>query len=211
MGSKNNKIRVRAFTNFLFDKLGYKVNVEGRIPKEGPRVLVLLHQNSLDAISLMHGIDDYLAFTYKVTEQGKVIALWMMPYIGGIKASDSYLQIKKLFRHWDEESIVVVFPQGVFEDGKVSHVSSGIAKIVEIYEQGRGRQVSIIPVGIEYEPPKRLPKRAPVPLFKFPFPGTKATLRFANPEHLDGRSPQELTQIVMQEAARLSRLDYVIA
>lgn len=205
-----NYSRVRGFTNFLFDKLNYKVKVEGELPEEGPRVLVLPHQNSLDAPSLMRGIDEYLAFTYKINEQGKIIALWMMPYIGGIKASDSYVHIKKLFEHWDRGSLMVAFPQGVFESRQVSYVNSGIAELVRIYERRREREVVIIPAGIEYQTPKGFPKRAPVPLFNFPFPGTTAIIRFGNQQHLNGRGPKELTEIVMQEATRLSGLDYVV-
>ncbi|MAH01792.1 MAG: hypothetical protein QGH34_00130 [Candidatus Woesearchaeota archaeon] len=200
---------VRAFTNFLFDKFKYEVNVEGELPKEGPRLLVLPHQNSLDAISLMRGIDEYLAFTYKVNEQAKLISMWVLPYIGGIKISN-YVHVKKLFEHLDRNSLVVAFPQGVFENKQVSYVKSGVAKLVQIYEQRQKREVVIIPGGIEYQFPKNLPKRAPVPLFKFPFPGTTATLRFAAPRSLDGRNPKELTEIVMRESAKLSNLDYVV-
>ncbi len=205
-----NYFRVRTFTNFLFDRFQYKVNVEGELPKEGPRVLVLPHQNSLDSLSLMRGIDEYIAFVYSTYEIKKAIALKVIPYhIGGIRIKKSYVYFQRLFEHFDRDSLVVVFPQGDFEDGCVSISKPGIAKLVEIYERRRGRRVLIIPAGIEYKPPKRLPKRAPVPTFNFPFPGTKATLRFANPEHLDGRNPKELTQIVMQETARLSNLNYV--
>ena len=166
----------------------------------------------LDSLSLMRGIDEYIAFAYSTYEIKKAIALKVIPYhIGGIRIKKSYVYFQRLFEHLNRDSLVVVFPQGDFEDDRVSIFKSGIAKLVEIYERRRGRRVLIIPTGIEYKPPKRLPKRAPVPIFNFPFPGTKVTLRFANPKHLDGRSPKELTQIVMQEAARLSRLDYIIA
>lgn len=205
----DNYSKIRAFTNFLFDGF-YKVNVEGELPKEGPRVLVLPHQNSLDAISLIRGIDEYLAFTYKINEQAKLIGMWAMPYIGGVKVSNSYIHFKKLFEHLDRDSLMVAFPQGVFENDKVSYVKSGIAKLAQIYEQSRKKEVAIIPAGIEYKIPKHLPKTSPLPIFKIPFPGTTAILRFASPKRLDGRDPKELTDIVMQEAAMLSKLNYAV-
>lgn len=207
-----NYFRVRAFTNFLFDKFYYKADVEGDLPKEGPRVLVLPHQNSLDGLSLMRGIDEYIAFVYSTYEIGKDIALRLIPYhIGGIRIKKSYVYFQRLFKHLDRNSLVVIFPQGRFEEDHVSAFSLGIAELVQAYEQRRGRKVTIIPAGIEYQFPEHLPKRAPVPLFKFPFPGTRAIIRFGSTENLDGRNSKELTEIVMQEAARLSKLNYVVA
>lgn len=205
-----NYFRVRAFTNFLFDKFQYKVNVEGDLPKEGPRILVVPHQNTLDSLSLMRGIDEYIAFVYSTYQIKKAIALKVIPYhTGGIRVKKSYVYFKRLFEHFDRDSLVVVFPQGDFENDCISIFNPGIAKLVEIYGQRRGREVTIIPTGIEYKLPKHLPKRAFVPIFTFPFPGTMATVRFGKPKHMDGRNPKELTEIVMQEAARLSKLDYV--
>jgi len=164
----------------------------------------------LDSLSLMRGIDEYIAFAYSTYEIKKAIALKVIPYhIGGIRIKKSYVYFQRLFEHFDRDSLIVVFPQGDFEDDCVSIFKSGIAKLVEIYERRRGREITIIPAGIEYRFPEHLPKIAPIPVFKFPFPGTGAIIHFGNPEHLNGTKPEELTKIVMKEAARLSKLDYV--
>lgn len=207
----DNYAKVRRFTNFVLDRLHYKVEVEGQLPKEGPRVLVLPHQNSLDSLSLMRGIDEYIAFVYSTYQIKKAIALKFIPYhIGGIRVKESYVYFQRLFEHFDRDSLVIVFPQGDFEDDCVSTFNSGITKLVQIYEQRRRRKIAIIPVGIEYQYPRGLPKTMPVPVFTFPFPGTMTTIRFGEPKQLDTKNHKELTEIVMREAAALSKLDYVL-
>ena len=204
-----NYFRVRALTNFLFDMAQYKVIIEGELPKEGARLLIPPRQNSLDSLSLMKAIDEYISFVFKVHERPKLIALWIMDPIGGVRATDEYVQFKKLAGHFDREGLVVAFPQGKQQPTSVTSIKPGIAELVRIYEGRYGKQVTIVPTGVEYNYPGGLPKRAPVPIFNFPFPGTTATVRFGEPKYLNGRNPRELTELVMREVAALSKLDYV--
>jgi len=121
----------------------------------------------------------------------------------------SYVYFQRLFEHLDRDTLVVVFPQGKIEEKGVKTFKSGITELIRIYELKQGREVNIIPGGIEYQFPKGLPKKIPIPTSKFPFPGTKATLRIGKPKHIHGRDSMELTEIVMREAARLSNINYI--
>ncbi len=81
-----------------------------------------------------------------------------------------------------------------------------------LYESSSGRRVSFVPTGIEYRFPKHFPEIMPLlPSFMFPCPGTAVILRFGEPKYIGERGPKELTEIVMREAAELSRIPYKAA
>jgi hypothetical protein len=187
----------------------YRLVVEGDIPKSGPRMLIAPHQFSLDAISIMRAVDDKVVFIYgKYDGRKRRIIDAAIDRIGSIQANSRHVQRRRFFEHMNEETVIAGFPQGIFQVAGVESVSDGIVHLGRMYEAHTGSSVAFIPAGIEYGHTNRLPKRAPIPVFNFPFPSTKVTVRFGQPEFLDGRTPAELTEVVMRESARLSNLPY---
>ncbi len=210
-GIEGDYFSLRGFSNFLFDRF-YSLKIEGELKKEGARVLLPTHQCSLDPIALMRGINDYLAFSYLAGFKSAFLAFFGLS-IGGIRVKNNYMRYHPFFTHLKRGSLIVAFPQGdvSFPQRQVSSYKTGIARLVQMHESSTGERVSFVPIGIEYQFPKHLPEIMPLPFFKFPCFGTAVIIRFGEPKYLDGRTPKELTEIVMKEAAELSRIPYKVA
>jgi len=196
----------RAVTGFLYRAALYDLKVEGDIPRRGSRVLMSVHQNSLDSIALMQAVDEQLHFVYN-----SQVDIWpiskLLDTVGAVSASDKFIQYKRLFHILDRKGVIVNYPQGRLEAGQVSDLRYSVSRLLAMYT-GPERPLSVIPVGIEQVTPSRLPDMVPTPLFHFPFFGTQVTVRFGTPISFENRDAEDLTQTVMREAAELSNLPY---
>lgn len=201
-------MHLQAFTNHLFDAF-YTIHTKGELPEKGARVLVLPHQSSLDGLSLIRAIDEPISFIYSQSNFLKAPFLKAAQAIGGIKVSKGYVHVKRFFSRLDNGRLVAIFPQGLFEGKQVSSYMCGLDKLVSIYQRKRERQVTVIPTGIKYEKPSAMmPAYTPLPVFKFPLPGTKVILEFGQPRTIDTAKAGNLTETLMLEAAKLSGLCY---
>ncbi len=125
---------LRNISNFLFDRF-YSLKVEGNLKSDGARILIPPHQNSLDPLALMKGVNDYMAFCYLVSFKSKFLASLGL-HIGGIRVKKtSHFFRHQFFAHLGRNSIIVAFPQGdvSFPQRQVSSYKTGIARLVQIY------------------------------------------------------------------------------
>jgi hypothetical protein len=128
----------------------------------------------------------------------------------------------------DRRLIVAAFTQGEFQPHSVESVEDGLIGLLRRYEtryekeKGHELRIPIVPVGIEYEKDANGFERSRalqwlsghVPQFPdwtVPAIGSKVVVRFGEAHYFDGRSPRELTEVVMREAADLSDIPYDIA
>lgn len=204
---EQNYARMRAFTNFLFDRF-YRIQTEGELPVDGARVIVLPHQCSLDGPALIRAIDEPISFVYRQTAFLKMPFLGVVQAAGGIKVSECYVHVKRLFSHFDNNRLIAIFPQGLFETSRVTQFRCNLDGLIDLYWRKTAKEVTIIPAGLKYESPSYALANLPLPLFKFPFPGTRVTLTFGQPRLRNTSGLENLTETVMREAAALSELSY---
>ena len=125
----------------------------------------------------------------------------------------------------DRRLIVAAFTQGEYQYDSVDSIEDGLIGLLRRYDvrhlkkKGHEVRIPIVPVGIEYDRKGKGLKQSGVgkwmskhvPLFpNWTIPGfrTKIVVRFGKPHYFDGQSPREMTELVMEEAARLSNIPY---
>ncbi len=201
-------LKLRAFSKFLSQF--YSLSFEGELPKERPAIIAPPHQNHFDPVALVMAIDEYVGFVYVYNLKAKIASSISGIHLNGVRTKVHGLRFKRFFEFLDRKYLVAAFPQGTFQKEKVISFKSGIARLVQDYNSLRQKNTPFIPAGIEYKSPNYLPDILPIPFTKIPLPGTSVTVRFGKPKYLDGRTPKELTEIVMREAAELSNIPYKV-
>ncbi len=196
---------VMRWVSRLFVNAFYNLSVEGELPKTGPGLVLLPHQNDLDGPALISGTGERLFIVFDCLGTSNLPIRRFLRNSGGIKVG-RYPNYKAMFDAFSRGNIVAGFPQAHFSK-PISESKCGLIELVSLYERIPNRRVPIIPAGIEYNISFGI---LPLRYLRFPFPGTSVTVRFGEPKQLDGKSPKELTEIVMSEAAELSRIPYKI-
>jgi len=120
---------------------------------------------------------------------------------------------------------VAAFTQGEYQPYSVESVEDSLIGLLRRYEarhqreKGHELRIPIVPVGIEYSHDGRglemasfvtwLTNHIPFfPKWTLPAVGSKIIVRFGEPHYFDGRSAAALTDLVMREAAELSKIPY---
>ena len=211
---KRNYFRIRSIHNAIGIAMQYRITSEGELPTTSPTLIMAAHQTTIDHLALMKIIPDYLAFVFSVEfplnrklqrfadAMGAVLIRRPKDY------SAQLIQYKRLFRHFDNDGIVVGFPQGNQQHSEVSKVNSGLVRLVEMYEKQTGRQISIVPTGVAYESPRGGLTLIRSPMLRIPSFKTQITVNFGESQYLTNKTPEKLTEIVMRDAAALSNIPY---
>ena len=125
----------------------------------------------------------------------------------------------------DRRLITAVFTQGEYQYDAVDTVEDGLIGLLKRYEsrhlkqKGHELKIPIVPVGIEYDQKGRGLEQSAVgkwitkwipftPNWTIPSFRTRITVRFGTPIYFDGQTPREMTELVMTEAAELSKIPY---
>ena len=204
-----NYYRTRKAANVAFRAL-YRLNVEGEPFGIGPVLLMPAHQTNADGSSLMNAIEGPLAFvySYRMGFHFPIISPWfrdILYNIGGIEVRKRHFDFERFFSNLANRIPIVAFPNEC-QPGAIGSFKTGIATLVSRYEESHKEQVAFVPVGIEYRTLKHF--GMPASFFHFPPPGTVITVRFGNPLYLAGTGPEKLTELVMRENAKLSKVPY---
>jgi hypothetical protein len=221
--------------------------VEGKLPEEGPMLLLPTHQYSTDPLALLSVIPEYVSFVFATRNLWKKLpmrlasstgGIWvpntLLPKAGkelviggnGLPKKNHYFSLPKekivrdseklrqqLAYLYSQNSIVVCFAQGDFEDGQVSQLMDGIINRTRKVEHIINKPVKIVPVGMEYIINRHVinshNKKSYLSVFgKYPPIWAEVLIRYAPPMFLDGKKPIDVLEEAMQTSARLSKLEF---
>ncbi|TAF09612.1 MAG: 1-acyl-sn-glycerol-3-phosphate acyltransferase [Nostocales cyanobacterium] len=141
-----------------------KIDIIGQenIPKNGPIILAPTHRSRWDSLVLPYATGRYVSgrdmrFMVTINEcQG--LQGWFVKRMGGFPVDPQRPAIATL-RHtvelMVEGEMLVIYPEGgIFRDGKVHTLKSGISRLALTAESIHpGLEIKIIPVGINYSQP----------------------------------------------------------
>jgi glycerol-3-phosphate O-acyltransferase / dihydroxyacetone phosphate acyltransferase len=140
-----------------------RIEVEGRVPPDGPLLLVSNHTNGLvDGLMIAAAVGRRVSLTAKSTlKKNPLLALimWLadvVPFyrrqdaVDMRKNTDSLVEIRKRLR---EGGAICIFPEGVsHSDASMREFRSGAARVAL---DAKGLGLRIVPVGLHYEAKQR--------------------------------------------------------
>ena len=216
----------------------YKVRSEGEIPNTRPVFLAPVHRTSIDIYALAYLSREFISFVstdsyghsrvvnYLQRQSTKAMGsvIWQKTGIANVR-NRAVALAHDVDDRLDRRLIVAAFTQGQYQPDSVESVEDGLIGLLRRYEvrhlklKGHELRIPIVPVGIEYNAngnglrlskfsgwlESNLPK---FPGWSVPAAKSEIVVRFGEPLYFDGRSPRELTETVMREAACLSNIPY---
>ncbi len=218
--------------------LGYDVRAEGVIPESRPLMLVPVHRTSIDIFAISEVLGEFVSYVSTDNFGHNRIANWaqklMTSALGSIvwqKKGIANPRARALALARDVEhrlsrnQIVAAFTQGEYQPNSVDTIEDGLLGLLHRHETrhlrktGQEIRVPIVPVGLEYDHHgngmvfsnfgRNLANVVPfLPHWIVPALGSSVTVRFGEPQYFDGRTPSEVAQEVMREAAALSNIPY---
>lgn len=218
--------------------LRLKINVENEIPITRPIFLAPLHRTSADMYVIANvareficyvSTDDFghnrpVNFVQKQLTRSLGSVVWQERGTANTRRRAVTLA-RDVEDRLDRRLIVAAFTQGEYQPYAVESVEHSLIGLLRRYEnrtlrdKGHDLRIPIVPVGIEYCHDGRglelsgfvqwLSKRIPFfPNWTVPAVGSKITVRFGEPRYFEGRTPEEMTDLVMRDAARLGDVPY---
>ncbi len=172
----SNSSRVSPWLTSLLYPLGHyivlpfyfrKIEITGQehLPKDGPVILAPTHRSRWDALMMPNSTGQMVTgrdLRFMVTaDEVKGLQGWFIRHLGGFAVDIRHPAISSL-RYGVEllldKQMLVIFPEGgIFQDGEVHPIKSGLARLAmqaELSVPGLG--VKIVPMSIRYRP--RIPK-----------------------------------------------------
>jgi 1-acyl-sn-glycerol-3-phosphate acyltransferase len=135
-----------------------RVSVSGRLPDEGPLLLVSCHRNGAVDGFLLHAIHPRLEFMIA----GRLVRQWWQRvFFAGIPVeraqdgkADNSESMAQCLEHLKRDGALCVFPEGTSSLGP-RHLPyhSGAARLALAFEEATGRLPRIVPVGLHYQDP----------------------------------------------------------
>jgi hypothetical protein len=214
--------------------------VEGEIPNIRPIFLAPVHRTSADVYAIAHVSGEFVSFVstdsfghnvpinflqkHATAAMGTII--WHESGITNVRRRALALA-GDVDDRLDRRLIVAAFTQGEYQYDAVDSTEDGLIGLLRRYEKryekkhGQELRSPIVPVGIEYDRKGRGLQESRVynwfskwipftPNWTIPGFRTKVVVRFGATHYFDGRTPQELTEVVMREAAELSKIPYEV-
>ncbi|TAE56780.1 MAG: 1-acyl-sn-glycerol-3-phosphate acyltransferase [Nostocales cyanobacterium] len=141
-----------------------EINITGQdnIPQTGPILLAPTHRSRWDSLLLPYAAGRYVTgrdMRFMVTSsECKGLQGWFVRQMGGFPVNTQRPAIATL-RHTVELMVqgemLVIYPEGgIYRDGKVHPLKSGVARLALMAESLHpGLNIKIIPVGINYSQP----------------------------------------------------------
>lgn len=218
--------------------LDYDLVVEGSIPESRPVLLTPVHRTSIDIYAISYALGDLVSYvstdTFGHSRFANAVQKQITVALGSVVWEQSAIKNERqravvLTREVEQRLasnlVVAVFTQGRYQPHAVESIEDGLLGMLQRYEarykraHGEYRPIPIVPVGIEYDfkgqglqfakTADRLARFIPqFPRWTVPAFGSTVTVRFGEPEFLDGRSPQKVTANVMRRAAELSNIPF---
>lgn len=218
--------------------LMFSSRVEGEIPNIRPILLAPVHRTSADAYALVHvsgefisfvstdsfGHNRFINFFQKHAARALGSVIWQENGIARERARAVALA-DDVEDRLDRRLIVAAFTQGEYQYDSVDSIEEGLIGLLHRYEvrhlkqKGHELRIPIVPVGIEYDRKEEGLKQSVIgkwlsghvpfyPDWTIPALRTTIIVRFGSPHYFDGQTPRQLTEVVMKEAARLSKIPY---
>lgn len=133
-----------------------RVSVSGRLPDEGPLLLVARHRNGAVDGFLLHAVHPRLEFMIACR---LVRQWWQRLFFGGIPVersqdgkADNSQSLEQCLKHLEHGGALCVFPEGTSSLGpRPLPFHSGAARLALAFEESTGRLPCIVPVGLHYE------------------------------------------------------------
>jgi len=212
--------------------------VEGEIPNIRPVFLAPVHRTSIDTYTLSYLSREFICYVStdsfghsRIANYLQRLATIAMGSViwqkqGIAKTRQRALALANdVEDRLDRRVIVAAFTQGEYQPDSVDAVEDSLVGLLRRYEvrhlkqRGHELRIPVVPVGIEYDLDgmglvlsgfaKFLATYVPYfPHWTVPAMGTRITLRFGEPQYFDGRDASAVTDSVMRESARLSRIPY---
>jgi len=214
--------------------------VEGDIPNIRPIMLAPVHRTSADVFALSNVTGEFISFvsTDSFGHNGVInfiqkqitaavgTVIWREAGIGNPRKRAVALA-KDVEDRLNRRLITAVFTQGEYQYDSITSIEEGLIGLLErhqrrhLKEKGHVLRIPIVPVGIEYDRKgkgleqsavgKWISKWIPfTPNWTIPAVRTKIIVRFGTPHYFEDESPREMTEIVMKEAAILSKIPYKV-
>ena len=221
--------------------LRINLSSEGEIPNTRPVFLAPVHRTSVDTYVMVRVAREFISFVstdsfghgrvvnylqrHSTRAMGSII--WQKNGIPNARHRAVALA-HDVEDKLDRRLIVAAFTQGEFQPHSVESVEDGLIGLLRRYEtryekeKGHELRIPVVPVGIEYEKNSNgfeqagalqwISRHVPqFPDWTVPAFGSKVVVRFGEAQYFDERSPRQLTEAVMREAANLSNIPYNIA
>lgn len=218
--------------------LDYDLFVEGSLPDSRPVFLAPVHRTSIDIYAISYALRDLVSYvstdSFGHSSVANAIQKQLTTALGSVVWEQSAIKSERqraveLTRavegRLQQNLIVAAFTQGSYQTQAVDSVEDGVLGMLQRYEARYERQtgekisIPIVPVGIEYDyrdrgltfarTADRLANLIPLfPRWTVPSFGSTVTVRFGEPEFIDGRTPEAATKSVMRRAAELSNIPY---
>lgn len=201
--------------------------LEGVLPPMRPLYLAPVHRTPADTGAIGSVIPEYISYVSTDSFGNKrwinaVQECWTLA-MGGViltqidetrplrERREETVRIGRnlrsdMFERLDRRLIIAGFSQGEYQRNDVSSINHGLFNILQRWEEINKVRVPIVPVGLDYGGDvKMLPH---MPRWQVPDFGTRITVRLGEPVHFEDKSSVQLADIVMREAAQLSRIPY---
>ncbi len=146
----------RKIAKFLFP-LFYKIKIdkEGKLPQDGPIVILPKHQSWTDIPLVSIAIKPVLYFVAKRELFRFPLIRDLLFLLGGIpldrdrtiKSLDSFKKILKLLRLGEK---VVIFPEGTYFRNKLGPPKKGLLQMILRFQENMNYNIPFIPMGIRY-------------------------------------------------------------
>jgi len=228
----------RVFLPVAKHALLLKSHAEGEIPNIRPIMLAPVHRTTADMFAIGDVSKEFISFVSTDSFGHNLVINYIQRQIttalgAVIWKEDSIdnprrraLQLAKdVEDRLDRRLITAAFTQGEYQYDSVESVEDGLIGLLHRYEtrhfrqKGHSLRIPIVPVGIEYDRKGRGLEQSAVgkwvtkwipftPNWTIPALRTHITVRFGTPLYFEGRTPRDMTDLVMREAAKLSNMPY---
>jgi 1-acyl-sn-glycerol-3-phosphate acyltransferase len=196
--------------NIVIPSFFGKIDISGQenIPNNGPVIFAPTHRSRWDSLLLPYATGRYVTgrdMRFMVTSsECQGIQGWFVLRMGGFPVDTQRPAIATL-RHTVElmlqGEMLVIFPEGgIFRDGKVHPLKSGVARLALTAESIHpGLEIKIIPVGINYSQP-------------YPNWGTDVNIHIGEPlqvaDYINGCLKQNAKYMTADLANKLQQLSH---
>lgn len=220
--------------------MNYKTSVSGTLPDTRPLFLAPVHRAATDTYAIGDATKEFVAFVSTDTYGHNRVANWAQKIatkaLGSVVWQESGLPNKRaraiaLTRDVDyrinKGMIVGFFAQGEYQPNSVDSIEPGLFGMLQRYKNrktnpiGIDSEVTVIPVGISYDRNGAgfvqsrfsdfLSKYVLLfPQWSVPARNTRVVVTFGTAQQFGSEDADEFTARIMQEAARLSKIPYLI-
>lgn len=215
-----------------------KVSYENEVPVTRPVFLAPLHRTSVDVYAIGYVTSEFISyvstddfghnrvvnFFQECLTKAMGSVIWQETGTTNPRRRAVALA-RDVEDRLDRRLIVAAFTQGEYQPDSVDSVEDSLIGLLRRYEarhereKGHVLRIPIVPVGIEYSKDGHglerskgfdwISRHCPfLPKWVVPSFGSHVTVRFGEPLYFDGRTAEEITEIVMREAARLGKVPY---